>query len=84
MKPKEQEKKLEFWETIKEFDLDEIRAEAKKQALSKHRWVQKGIWLECKSCKFRHGFYIGINKIMVGVDEVGNPILKDKKEVFKK
>jgi len=83
MKPKKQENKLEIWETIKEFDLDEIRAEAKKQALLKHRWVQKGIWLECKSCKFRHGFYVGINKVLVGVDEEGNPILKDKKEVFK-
>jgi hypothetical protein len=83
MKPKKQEEKLENWETIKEFDLDEIRAEAKKQALLKHRWVQKGIWLECKSCKFRHGFYVGINKVLVGVDEEGNPILKDKKEVFK-
>ena len=83
MKPKKQENKLEIWETLKEFDLDEIRAEVKKQALLKHRWVQKGIWLECKSCKFRHGFYVGINKILVGVDEEGNPILKDKKEVFK-
>jgi len=84
MKPKKQENKLEIWETIKEFDLDEIRAEAKKQALLKHRWVQKGIWLVCKSCKFRHGFYVGINKVLVGVDEEGNPILKNKKEVFKK
>jgi len=40
--------------------------------------------LSVKACKFRHGFYVGINKVLVGVDEEGNPILKNKKEVFKK
>jgi len=80
--PEEQE--IQFPKTIKEFDLDEIREEAKKQALSHHRWVQKGVWLVCKSCKFKHAFYIGINKVLTGFDNEGKPIIKDKKEVLKK
>lgn len=53
-----------------------IREEALKKAKSvKHNWKQKGQWLICDSCPFPHASFIG-DKILVGIDENGLPILK--------
>lgn len=41
--------------------------------LTGHQWVQQGPWLVCKSCPIRHGTYIGINKILIGIDSKGYP-----------
>ena len=66
-------------------ELEEIRQKAIREAQKKkHKWRQKGVWLVCESCKHKHGYYIGLKKIMVGEDEEGNPILRDREEVFKK
>ena len=43
-----------------------------------HEWKQHGNQLICDSCPSRHGIYIPTNKIMTGVDEKGNPILKNR------
>lgn len=43
-----------------------------------HEWRQKGYFLECKSCDLTHGLYIGPDKIMVGLDEKGQPLLKKR------
>lgn len=67
-----------------EEQIEEIRSEAQRKAKGYHKWVQKGNYIVCKSCDNRHAFEIGMKKLMVGVDEKGNPILKDKHEVFKK
>jgi len=66
---------------LKEKDYEELREEARRKAKDAiHRWVQKGVWLVCKSCENRHGFYIGVKKMMTGVDKKGNPILKEVKK----
>jgi hypothetical protein len=42
------------------------------------RYKQRGIYLVCMSCELQHAEYIGINRIMVGEDERGRPILKKR------
>lgn len=42
------------------------------------QYRQQGPYLVCYSCQLQHAVYIGINKIMVGVDKNGKPIIKDK------
>lgn len=43
-----------------------------------HEWRQNGPYLVCKSCEVKHAVYIGINKIMVGVDSKNYPKLKKR------
>lgn len=47
-----------------------------------HDWKQQGIYLICKSCELHHAVFIGVDKMMVGVNDKGQPILKDKKEIY--
>jgi len=44
-----------------------------------HEWRQQGYYLVCKSCELQHAVWIGKDKIMIGVDETGKPILKKRK-----
>jgi len=46
-----------------------------------HEYYQQGYYLVCKSCELSHAIYIGSEKVMVGKDKKGNPILKKRKEV---
>lgn len=46
-----------------------------------HDWRQQGPYLICKSCEIQHSTYIGMEKIMVGVDEQGKPLFKNRKEL---
>lgn len=46
-----------------------------------HTYRQQGFYLVCKSCEIQHAVWIGPKKIMVGVTETGEAILKDRKEV---
>lgn len=46
-----------------------------------HEWRQKGYYLVCVSCELQHAVFIGPDKIMVGVDEKGSPIIKSRKEL---
>jgi hypothetical protein len=41
-----------------------------------HEWRQQGPYLICKSCDIDHAQYLGMEKIMVGLNEDGTPILK--------
>ena len=43
-----------------------------------HSWRQQGPYLVCKSCELQHAIYIGMDKLLVGLDESGRPILKDR------
>jgi len=43
-----------------------------------HEWRQKGPYLVCKSCELEHATYIGMDKVMVGLDKKGIPILKNR------
>lgn len=46
-----------------------------------HSYRQAGPYLVCKSCEIQHATWIGIEKIMVGVTEDGQPLLKTRKEL---
>jgi hypothetical protein len=41
-----------------------------------HEWRQQGPYLVCKGCEITHAVYIGPDKILVGFDKAGSPILK--------
>lgn len=46
-----------------------------------HDWKQKGPYLVCMSCELQHAVWIGVEKIMVGINEKGKPILKRRKDL---
>ncbi len=57
-------------------ELEELRKKAKEEVeKAEHKWVQRGIWLVCKSCPNSHAIYIG-HKIFCGVKN-GKIILKE-------
>jgi hypothetical protein len=43
-----------------------------------HEWRQRGPYLVCTSCEIEHATYIGMEKIMVGLNDKGQPILKKR------
>lgn len=43
--------------------------------LSGHEWKQQGPYLVCHSCEIRHATYIGMGKLLVGIED-GKPILE--------
>lgn len=45
------------------------------------QWRQQGPYLVCKSCFIEHATYIGMEKILVGMDEEGKPIIKNRLEI---
>ena len=47
----------------------------------RHVWRQSGPYLICKECSLHHAVYIGMEKMMVGEDEDGKPILKKRSEM---
>lgn len=42
----------------------------------RHIYRQNGPYLICKSCELTHAIWIGMDKIMVGEDKEGQPILE--------
>jgi len=49
----------------------------------RHTYRQSGPYLVCKSCELTHAIWIGINKVMIGENKDGTPILK-KRELLSK
>jgi len=45
------------------------------------RYRQQGPYLVCVNCEIQHADYIGMERIMVGEDEQGLPILKLRTKV---
>jgi hypothetical protein len=43
-----------------------------------HDWRQQGSYLVCKSCELTHAVYIGIDKVFVGYNKEGEPLLKKR------
>lgn len=43
-----------------------------------HDWRQKGPYLVCKSCEIEHGVWVGMDRILVGLNDQGQPILKPR------
>ena len=46
-----------------------------------HEWRQQGPYLVCKSCDIEHATYIGMGQILIGLNEDGQPILKERSSV---
>lgn len=46
-----------------------------------HDMRQQGYYLICFSCEVQHAVWIGRDKLMVGVNDKGEPILKTRKEL---
>jgi len=47
----------------------------------RHIYRQQGPYLICRECQLDHAVYVGMEKIMVGEDEDGTPILKLRSEI---
>lgn len=74
--------KQEQQEPPKEDDLGEVlRKDYEFIPNAQCQYKQRGIYLVCTSCELQHAVYIGIDRIMVGVDETGRPILKARSKV---
>ena len=43
-----------------------------------HEWRQQGPYVVCKSCEIEHAVFIGMEKILIGLDEKGRPLLKKR------
>ena len=71
------EKKDELYEEILDFNKPDFIYIPK----GNHDFRQKGYYLVCKSCDLEHATWIGGEKIMVGINSEGQPILKLRKEL---
>lgn len=45
------------------------------------RWVQQGPYIVNKSGKLDYAIYIGMDKVLMGVDMEGKPVVEDRLEV---
>lgn len=43
-----------------------------------HEWRGQGPYLVCKSCDIEHAVWIGMDKILVGLNNDGTPILEKR------
>lgn len=43
-----------------------------------HAWRQQGPYVVCKSCELTHATYVGMGKIMTGINKKGQPILSKR------
>lgn len=46
-----------------------------------HDWRQQGPYIICKSCEIQHAIFIGMDKVLMGFDKKGKPIIKKRKEI---
>lgn len=44
----------------------------------RHSYRQEGPFLVCRTCELKHSIFIGMEKIMVGEQEDGTPILQKR------
>jgi hypothetical protein len=72
---KEQEIKQELEETE---ILDFNNPSFKFVPNGRHTYRQEGGYLVCRTCILKHAVWIGMEKIMVGENEKGDPILKKR------
>lgn len=67
-------------------NVDEAYEQLQRTARSNTHHVprQQGPYIICISCKFAHTLkYIGLDQIMVGIDEHGGPILRKRGPMLK-
>lgn len=67
---------------LPKFDFDKVydrlQEKVAKDQFVKHSWRQQGPNLVCLSCHYQHGFWVGMDKKLVGFDEHGEPILEKR------
>lgn len=42
----------------------------------RHDWRQHGPYIICRSCQLEHASYVGMERLLVGIDDDGKPIFK--------
>ena len=47
----------------------------------RHVYRQNGPYLVCRECALHHAVFIGMEKMMVGEDDEGTPILRQRSEL---
>lgn len=45
-----------------------------------HDWRAQGPYLICKSCEITHAVYIGMEKMLVGLDSEGKPLFENRED----
>jgi hypothetical protein len=68
----EEEEKDESATEVLDFNRPDFEFKPKEN----HNWIQQGPYLVCKSCEIEHATYIGMGKIMVGLNDQGQPLFK--------
>ena len=58
-----------------EIDRDTLTSQVK-EGLYGHQWIQRGVYLVCRSCPIEHSIYIGVNRLYLGPDKEGLPKFK--------
>lgn len=43
-----------------------------------HEWRQQGPYVICKSCELEHAIWIGMDKLLTGLNEKGQPIFRKR------
>ena len=46
-----------------------------------HVWRQQGPYVVCHECVLHHAVYVGVDKVMIGENEKGEPILRDRASI---
>jgi hypothetical protein len=59
-------------------ELDFNRPDYKFVPNEQHEWRQQGPYIVCKSCEIQHAVFIGMGKLLTGLDSNGKPILKSR------
>jgi hypothetical protein len=61
---------------VSEIVLEELRSHAKEKARqARHEWKQRGGWILCLSCEYRHAMRVNGHDRLMGIDEAGMPII---------
>ena len=58
-----------------EIDRDKLEP-LTRPGITGHHWVQRGPYLVCTSCPIEHALWIGVDKMLVGYNKKGEPLLK--------
>lgn len=51
-----------------------------KPGLKGHQWIQRGPYLVCQSCPIVHAVWVGVDQMLVGFTDDGEPILKKRSD----
>jgi hypothetical protein len=43
-----------------------------------HEWRQQGPYVICKSCELQHAVFIGMERLLIGINDTGQPIFKNR------